>query len=99
MVQLPLLSTPTTILAYVCVSSNRVRAAGESAYCVAASMAGGTRVVLVASEPITKSSGDWVAVPRNTALVITREKEGFIDIMRTPLHASGAHARQEEVRL
>lgn len=53
----------------------------------------------MASEPITKSSGDWVVVPKNTALVVSRGKDGFIDIMRTPLHASGTHARQEEIKL
>jgi len=72
---------------------------GEGAYQIESSVAGGTRVVLVASEPITQSSGDWVAVPKNTALVVSREKEGYIDIVRTPLHASGAHNRQEEVKM
>lgn len=63
------------------------------------SVAGGTRVVLVASEPITRSSGDWVAVPKNTALVVSREADGHIDIVRTPLHPSGKHNRQEEVKM
>lgn len=36
----------------------------------------GTRVALVASEPITRQAGDWVAVPRNTALIIISEKVG-----------------------
>ena len=76
-----------------------VSAAGESAYCIESSIAGGTQVVLVASEPITRSSGDWVAVPTNTALVVSREKGGCIDIIRAPLAASGCHARQEEVKL
>ena len=56
-------------------------------------------MVLVASEPITKSSGDWVAVPKNTALVVSREADGHIDIVRTPLHPSGKHNRQEEVKM
>lgn len=34
----------------------------------------GTRVALIVSEPITGQAGDWVAVPRNTALVVMREK-------------------------
>jgi hypothetical protein len=34
-------------------------------------------VALVASEPITGQAGDWVAVPRNTALVVIREKVGL----------------------
>jgi predicted glutamine amidotransferase len=72
---------------------------GEGAYQIESSAAGGTLVVLVASEPITQSSGDWVAVPKNTALVVSREKEGYIDIVRTPLHPSGEHNRQEEVKM
>ena len=74
-------------------------AAGESAYCIESSIAGSTRVVLVASEPITQSSGDWVAVPTNTALVVSREKGGCIDIIRAPLAASACRARQEEVKM
>ncbi len=31
------------------------------------------------------SNADWVAVPKNMALVITREKGGYINILRTPL--------------
>ena len=34
----------------------------------------GTRVALIASEPITGQAGDWVAVPNNTALVVISEK-------------------------
>lgn len=34
----------------------------------------GTRVALVASEPITRQAGEWVAVPRNSALIIISEK-------------------------
>ena len=34
----------------------------------------GTRVALIASEPITGQAGDWVAVPHNTALVVISEK-------------------------
>ncbi len=34
----------------------------------------GPRVALVASEPITGSNTDWVAVPPNTVLVMTKEK-------------------------
>ena len=72
---------------------------GEGAYRVESSVAGGTRVVLVASEPITRSSGDWVAVPKNTALVISRDKDGHMDVVRTPLHRSGKHNRQEEIKM
>jgi hypothetical protein len=36
------------------------------------------------------SNTDWVAVPPNTALVMSREKGGFINIMRTPLSGLGS---------
>ncbi|KAG1661125.1 hypothetical protein FOA52_011855 [Chlamydomonas sp. UWO 241] len=45
----------------------------------------GARCAFVASEPITASSSDWVAVPRNSCLAVVREKDGFINIMRAPL--------------
>lgn len=57
----------------------------------------GTRVAMVASEPITGSKSDWVKVPKNTALVISREKSGFVNIMRAPVSSTGSHPRQEEV--
>ncbi|KAK9815459.1 hypothetical protein WJX72_003974 [[Myrmecia] bisecta] len=69
---------------------------GEGEYCLTYREVG-TRVVIVASEPITRSAADWVAVPHNTALVISREKNGFINVIRTPIAAGAAHARQEEV--
>ncbi len=34
---------------------------------------------------IIGSSADWVSVPKNMALIITREKGGFINIMRAGL--------------
>lgn len=37
----------------------------------------GTRVAVIASEPITGQAGDWVAVPHNTALVVISEKVGL----------------------
>ncbi|KAI8475320.1 MAG: nucleophile aminohydrolase [Monoraphidium minutum] len=48
----------------------------------------GSGVAFIASEPITGSNTDWVSVPKNTALVITREKGGYINIMRAPLAAA-----------
>lgn len=45
----------------------------------------GTRVVLVASEPITHSSGDWVAVPRNTVLIVSHDKGGCLNVLSSPL--------------
>ncbi|KIY95625.1 hypothetical protein MNEG_12338 [Monoraphidium neglectum] len=52
----------------------------------------GSGVAFIASEPITGSNTDWVSVPKNTALVITREKGGYINIMRSPLLAAPAAA-------
>jgi predicted glutamine amidotransferase len=49
----------------------------------------GSTTVLVASEPITAAKGDWVAVPRNHALVVTREKGAFVNVMLAPLGAEG----------
>lgn len=73
-------------------------AQGESQYELAYG-AQGTRVAIVASEPITGSPSDWVAVPKNTALVISREKkeDGFVNIMKAPLDSSGQLRSQEEV--
>ena len=61
--------------------------------------AGSAKVVLVASEPVTHSKGDWVAVPKNTVLVVNKGREGLIDITRAALHSSGVHDRQEEINL
>ena len=97
----------------------------------------GSRVVLVASEPITRSAGHWVrrgalavhsgtlqlqsallgicncskghadvahfrlgqvAVPRNSALVVSRGKGGLLDVVQAPLAAAGVHPRQLEVQ-
>ena len=73
-------------------------APGESQYELAYG-AQGTRVAIVASEPITGSPSDWVAVPKNTALVISREKkeDGFVNIMQAPLDAYGQLRCHEEV--
>ena len=57
----------------------------------------GLGVAIVASEPITGTPSDWVAVPENHALTISREKSGYVNIIRSPLTASGTHKRQEEV--
>jgi hypothetical protein len=45
------------------------------------------------------STTDWVAVPKNTALVITREKAGHLTVLRAPLaaDAGGADLKQSEV--
>ena len=49
----------------------------------------GTRVAIVSSEPITRRSSDWVAVPRNTALIISQEKGGQLNILKAPIAAHG----------
>ena len=53
-------------------------------------------MAIVSSEPITGSS-DWVSVPRNTALIISQGKNGYVSILKSPLASSGKHPRQEEV--
>ncbi len=60
---------------------------------------GGTdaRVCLIASEPVTARASDWVEVPRNTALIVCREKDGLLTVMQSPLTASGEHPRHAEV--
>lgn len=55
----------------------------------------GSRVCLVASEPVTSAANDWVEVPANTAVVVCREKGGILNILLSPL--TGPSARQEEV--
>lgn len=45
----------------------------------------GASVAILASEPITASRTDWVVVPKNTAVIISREKSGFLNIMRSQL--------------
>jgi len=63
----------------------------------------GSRTALIASEPITRSGGDWVSVPRNTAVVMSREKGAFVNIMLAPLGpgacgaAVGTATREEDV--
>lgn len=69
---------------------------GESDYHLTFSEMG-SRVVLVASEPVTSSASDWVEVPHNTALVVAREKGSILALLQSPLCLSGCHPRQEEV--
>eukprot|EP00210_Caulerpa_lentillifera_P007669 g7320.t1 len=57
----------------------------------------GSGVAFIASEPITGHPADWVEVPHNHALIITREKSGIVNIMRSPLTETGTHPRQNEV--
>ncbi|KAI7835447.1 hypothetical protein COHA_010652 [Chlorella ohadii] len=57
----------------------------------------GSRVCMVASEPVTSAANDWVEVPANTALVVCREKAGILNILLAPLGEQGSHTREEEV--
>lgn len=57
----------------------------------------GARVCLIASEPVTATASDWVEVPKNTALVICKEKDGLLTVVRAPLTTSGFHPRHEEI--
>ena len=58
----------------------------------------GSRCALVVSEPITSQCTDWVSVPRNTALVVVKDKAGFITIIRSPLNPTPDSARVEVSR-
>ncbi|KAL4857151.1 Cys-Gly metallodipeptidase DUG1 [Chlorella vulgaris] len=57
----------------------------------------GSRVCLVASEPVTSAANDWVEVPANTALVVCREKGGILNILLSPITLTSDCARHEEV--
>lgn len=50
----------------------------------------GARVCLIASEPVTASTSDWVEVPRNTALIVCQEKGGLLTVVQAPL-TDGTH--------
>eukprot|EP00884_Botryococcus_braunii_P000756 jgi/Botrbrau1/10681/Bobra.139_2s0011.1 len=72
--------------------------AGEGEYCLAHADVG-TRVVIIASEPITRAVGDWVPVPKNTALVLSWDKHGYLNVIQSPLNHSDRKRtpEQEEV--
>lgn len=59
----------------------------------------GARVCIIASEPVTATASDWVQVPRNTALIICREKDGLLTVLHSPLTDNDLtpNARQTEV--
>lgn len=58
----------------------------------------GSSLGFVASEPITGCKTDWVAVPANTLLVMTREKGGFLSVMRAPIDPlAQCNTQQQEV--
>lgn len=51
------------------------------------------RVILVASEPITSSASEWVAVPVNHGLVVTRDPEGWMSVLHVPLSVEARSPR------
>jgi predicted glutamine amidotransferase len=58
----------------------------------------GARVCLIASEPVTERASDWTEVPKNTALVVCREKGALLTMITAPLTSLGEHPRQAEVQ-
>jgi hypothetical protein len=55
------------------------------------------RVVMVTSEPITGTTSDWVVVPRNHALIVTRDAAGWMNVLHTPLYSGPPGPRLEIV--
>ncbi|CAI7848025.1 unnamed protein product, partial [Closterium sp. NIES-54] len=45
------------------------------------------------SEPLTDESADWIQVPRNTAVVMTRFKGEFVDVLLVPINPPPSVAR------
>ncbi|GJP84513.1 hypothetical protein CLOP_g14576 [Closterium sp. NIES-67] len=48
---------------------------------------------IVASEPLTDESADWIQVPRNTCVVMTRFKGEFVDVLLVPINPPPSVAR------
>lgn len=46
-------------------------------------------MAIIASEPITGSSLDWIPVPTNHALVVTKDEAGIVNVMRSPIEVQG----------
>lgn len=57
----------------------------------------GTSVVIIASEPITHSVSDWVIVPKNTALIVSREKSSYVNVMKAKFDDNGNIERKDEI--
>ncbi|UPQ99188.1 peptidase family M20/M25/M40 protein [Chloropicon primus] len=49
-----------------------------------------TKIALVASEPITASPAAWTKVPENSMIILSREKDGDINITFTPIELKGS---------
>lgn len=50
---------------------------------------------MVTSEPITGAASDWVVVPRNHALVVTRDPNGWMNVLHTPICSAAPSPRLE----
>jgi hypothetical protein len=55
------------------------------------------RVVLVASEPITGATSDWVMLPKNHALIVTRDSNGWMNVLHAPIYSHAPGPRLELV--
>ena len=51
----------------------------------------------MASEPITSSASEWVAVPANHGLVVTRDPEGWMNVLHVPLSVDAPSPRMDTV--
>ena len=56
-----------------------------------------TRVCLVASEPVTSCSSDWNTVGPNTALVICKDDDGILTVVKAWLCSEREHPDNNEV--
>lgn len=52
---------------------------------------------MVASEPITGSASEWVAVPRNHGLVVTRDADGDMSVLHVPMALAPPGPRMDTV--
>ena len=48
-----------------------------------------TRIAMVASEPITACPSAWTKVPENTMIIMSREKEGDVNVAFSPIQVEG----------
>lgn len=53
--------------------------------------------MIVASEPITGSASEWVAVPKNHGLVVTRDGDGYMNVLHVPLALAPPAPRMDAV--
>lgn len=55
------------------------------------------RVVIVSSEPITGATADWVMLPKNHALIVTRDTNGWMNVLHSPVYSRAPGPRLELV--